>query len=161
MKIYICINNTGGQAAEVVQVITCYTSHPGGITEQVINRWCLFVAEAGCCITSVIVQHPNTSTSKTLQSWRNHYQDFGLHYVLDLLCHQSWKSTCDGIGGTVKRLAAQASLQILGDSQILFPLHPSNVSPLHPSTFSTGRMSAQKRLQLSATPGAHPKVFVK
>jgi len=30
---------------------------------------------------------------------------------MELLCDKPWKSVCDGIGGTVKRLLTKASLQ--------------------------------------------------
>ena len=38
---------------------------------------------------------------------------------MEFLCDQPWKNTCDGIGGTVKRLAARASLQSPLVGQIL------------------------------------------
>ena len=36
-------------------------------------------------------------------------------------CHLSWKRACDGVGGSVKRLAARASLQRPYDQQITTP----------------------------------------
>jgi hypothetical protein len=41
----------------------------------------------------------------------NHYNDFGITAEWNFFCTSHGKLPCDGIGGTVKRLAAHASLQ--------------------------------------------------
>ena len=41
---------------------------------------------------------------------------------MEFFCYQSWKSACDGIGGTVKRLATNASLMATEKNHILTPL---------------------------------------
>jgi transposase len=50
-----------------------------------------------------------------------HKQDFGIEAEWQFFATSHGKSACDGLGGTVKRLAAKASLQRPYDDQILTP----------------------------------------
>lgn len=63
-------------------------------------------------------QYKNKSNFSNL---RHHKEDFGLEAEWNFFATSHGKSTCDGIGGTVKRLAARASLQQPVDNQILTP----------------------------------------
>ena len=56
----------------------------------------------------------------------NHQQDFNMDCEWNFFATSHGKSTCDGIGGTVKRLTAKASLQRPIDKQILTPLDMFN-----------------------------------
>lgn len=49
----------------------------------------------------------------------NHYDDFGLSCEWHFFATSHGKNACDGIGGTIKRLTAKASLQRLITDQIL------------------------------------------
>ena len=51
----------------------------------------------------------------------NHRDDFRLDAGWNLFATCHGKNACDGIGGTIKRLAAHASLQRPKDKQILNP----------------------------------------
>ena len=53
----------------------------------------------------------------------HHYTDYGIRAEWNFFATSHGKSPCDGIGGTVKRLAARASLQWPIDNQILTPLN--------------------------------------
>ena len=50
-----------------------------------------------------------------------HEADFGIHAEWHFFATSHGKSACDGVGGTVKRLAAKASLQRPYDQQIMTP----------------------------------------
>lgn len=50
-----------------------------------------------------------------------HKQDFGLEATWNFFATSHGKSPCDGLGGTLKRLASKASLQRPLDNQILTP----------------------------------------
>ena len=52
----------------------------------------------------------------------NHEKDFGVKAEWHFSATSHGKGACDGVGGTVKRLAAQASLQRPYDQQIMTPL---------------------------------------
>ena len=55
---------------------------------------------------------PNTRTEKTLLTCAcNHEEDFGISAEWHFAASAHGKGACDGLGGTVKRLAARASLQ--------------------------------------------------
>lgn len=51
----------------------------------------------------------------------NHLEDFGIEAQWDFFATSHGKGACDGVGGTVKRLAARASLQRPYDAQIMTP----------------------------------------
>ncbi len=51
----------------------------------------------------------------------NHEQDFGVKAEWHFSATSHGKGACDGVGGTVKRLAARASLQRPYDQQIMTP----------------------------------------
>ena len=53
----------------------------------------------------------------------NHESDFGIQAEWHFSATSHGKSACDGVGGTVKRLAARASLQRPYDEQIITPFH--------------------------------------
>lgn len=53
----------------------------------------------------------------------HHEQDFGMPAEWHFFATSHGKGPCDGVGGTVKRLAARASLQRPVDNQILTPRH--------------------------------------
>jgi hypothetical protein len=48
-----------------------------------------------------------------------HKEDFGIDCIWNFFATSHGKSLCDGVGGTVKRLAARASLQRPYDKQLL------------------------------------------
>lgn len=50
-----------------------------------------------------------------------HHEDFGLEAVWHFFATSHGKGPCDGVGGTLKRLAAKASLQRPFDDQICTP----------------------------------------
>ena len=52
-----------------------------------------------------------------------HFQDFGMVSEWHFFATSHGKNACDGIGGTIKRLAAYASLQRTTTGQILTPLN--------------------------------------
>lgn len=52
----------------------------------------------------------------------NHEKDFGIETEWHFFATAHGKGTCDGLGGTVKRLAAKASLQRPYNGQIMTPL---------------------------------------
>lgn len=56
---------------------------------------------------------------KNFANLRHHKQDFGLNAEWNFFATSHGKNPCDGIGGTVKRLAARASLQRPLEGQIL------------------------------------------
>lgn len=58
---------------------------------------------------------------KNFQNLLFHYDDFGLAAEWHFFATSHGKSPCDGIGGTVKRLAARASLQAVNTNHILSP----------------------------------------
>jgi hypothetical protein len=51
-----------------------------------------------------------------------HHQDFGIYAEWHFFATSHGKNACDGIGGTLKRSAARASLQRSFDQQILTPM---------------------------------------
>jgi len=59
---------------------------------------------------------------KNLINLYHHLQDFGIPAEWHFFATSHGKSPCDGIGGTVKRLVARASLQATSDGQILTPV---------------------------------------
>lgn len=59
---------------------------------------------------------------KNLENVMHHQKDFGLMAEWHFFATSHGKSPCDGIGGTVKRLAARASLQATTTDHILNPL---------------------------------------
>ena len=58
---------------------------------------------------------------KNLTNLCNHVTDFGIEAEWHFFATSHGKSSCDGIGGTVKRLVARASLQAATAEQILTP----------------------------------------
>ena len=58
---------------------------------------------------------------KNFVNLTHHMADFGYDAEWHFFATSHGKSPCDGIGGTVKRLAARASLQATTDNQILTP----------------------------------------
>ena len=50
-----------------------------------------------------------------------HESDFGIKAEWHYFATSHGKSACDGVGGTVKRLAARASLQMIYNDQIMTP----------------------------------------
>ena len=58
---------------------------------------------------------------KNLANLCNHYADHNLYAEWHFFATSHGKSPCDGIGGTVKRLVARASLQATVNNQILTP----------------------------------------
>ena len=67
-------------------------------------------------------QQHNTKTAKTSKICL-HKTDFDVDAEWNFFATSHGKSPCDGIGGTVKRLVARASLQANLQHQILTPLH--------------------------------------
>ncbi|XP_033127584.1 uncharacterized protein LOC117125231, partial [Anneissia japonica] len=59
---------------------------------------------------------------KNFSNLRHHKDDFGLAAEWHFFATSHGKSPCDGIGGTVKRLVANASLQATTSGHILTPL---------------------------------------
>ena len=56
---------------------------------------------------------------KNISNLLHHFEDFGLHAVWNFFATSHGKGVCDGIGGTVKRLATRASLQKTRTGHIL------------------------------------------
>lgn len=65
---------------------------------------------------------------KNLSNLANHFNDYGIHAEWHFFATSHGKSPCDGIGGTVKRLAASHSLKATSDSHILTPMDLFNWS---------------------------------
>ena len=66
----------------------------------------------------------------------NHKADFGIHAEWHFFATSHGKGPCDGVGGTVKRLAARASLQRPYDDQIQTPIQlfdwaQQNINAIH------------------------------
>lgn len=70
---------------------------------------------------------------KNIFNVKNHINDFGIDAEWHFFPTAHGKGPCDGLGGTVKRCAASASLQLPHDKQILTPLE------LHEWFISCGR----------------------
>ena len=66
-------------------------------------------------------QHPNTKNRKNFINLCHHEDDFGIPAEWHFSATSHGKSACDGLGGTVKRLAARASLQRPYNEQIMTP----------------------------------------
>ena len=71
------------------------------------------------CSNGVPSQYKNY---KGLVNLWHHRLDHGIDAVWNFFCYQSWKSACDGIGGTVKRLATNAGLMATEKNHMLTPL---------------------------------------
>jgi len=90
-----------------------------------------------------------------------HATDFGLSAEWHFFATSHGKSVCDGIGGTVKRLATRASLQQISTSHILTPEQlfswaQSNISGIHVffvpvSDVELNRAKLSARFELSKT----------
>ncbi len=65
-----------------------------------------------------MVLHHNTKTGKILC---HHKDDFGIKAEWHFSATSHGKGACDGLGGTVKRLAARASLQRPYNDQLMTP----------------------------------------
>ena len=64
---------------------------------------------------------PNTKNRKNFINLCFHEVDFGVRAEWHFFATSHGKGPCDGVGGTVKRLAARASLQRPYNDQILIP----------------------------------------
>jgi hypothetical protein len=64
---------------------------------------------------------PNTKTEENLPNITFRNEDFGVTAEWHFLATSHGKSACDGVGGTLKRLAAKASLQRPYNDQIITP----------------------------------------
>ena len=74
--------------------------------------------------TVIYVSDGAGSQYKNFKNFSNlchHKADHGLHAEWHFFATSHGKSPCDGIGGTVKRLAARASLQATKENHILTP----------------------------------------
>jgi hypothetical protein len=69
---------------------------------------------------------PNTKTKKNFANLCAHFEDFKLQDEWHFFASCHGKSSCDGIGGTVKRLARLASLQRSANNQITSPMQLFN-----------------------------------
>ena len=63
--------------------------------------------------------HNNYINQKNFVNLCNHENDFGIKAEWHFSATSHGKGACDGVGGTVKRLAARASLQKPYDEQFL------------------------------------------
>ena len=63
---------------------------------------------------------------KHLYNLCHHLSDFGIEAVWNFFATSHGKSPCNGIGGTVKRVTARASLQRPKEGQILSPIQMFN-----------------------------------
>ena len=98
---------------------------------------------------------------KNLYNLCQHEADYGVKAEWNFFATSHGKSPCDGIGGTVKRLAARASLQATEARQILTPMQlynwaSSNVTGIIFFFVSADEVrrttaSVQKRLDAAAT----------
>lgn len=73
---------------------------------------------------------------KNICNLSHHYLDYGLQAEWHFFATSHGKSPCDGIGGTVKRLVARASLQMVSGQTIstpesMFDWCQSNISGIH------------------------------
>ena len=69
-----------------------------------------------------MVLHPNIKNCKGLVNLCHHRLDHGIDAVWIFFATSHGKSAFDGIGGTVKRLATNASLMATEKNHILMPL---------------------------------------
>lgn len=65
---------------------------------------------------------PNTRNKKNFINLCHHSEDFDIEAEWHFFATAHGKGPSDGLGGTVKRLAAKASLQQPFENQILTPL---------------------------------------
>ena len=78
--------------------------------------------------TLIDIQYFSDGASSQYKNYKNlvnlccHKDDFGIPAQWNFFATSHGKSPCDGIGGTVKRLVARASLQATISGQILTPL---------------------------------------
>ena len=70
---------------------------------------------------SLMVLHPNIRIEKNFINLCHHEEDFGILAEWHFSATAHGKGACDGLGGTVKRLSARASLQKPYDDQIMTP----------------------------------------
>ena len=79
------------------------------------------------CLPKKVVYYSDGAASqyknrKNFINLCNHESDFGIKAEWQFSATSHGKGACDGVGGTVKRLAARASLQRPCDEQIMTPL---------------------------------------
>ena len=67
-------------------------------------------------------QLPNIKIAKNFLNLCHHEADFGVKAEWHFSATSHGKGACDGVGGTVKRLAARASLQKPYEGQIMSPV---------------------------------------
>ena len=88
-----------------------------------------------------MVLRPSIKTKKNFHNLCLHESDFGIPAEWHFSATSHGKGACDGIGGTVKRLAARASLQRPYNNQIMTPRQlfdwvSSNLPGVHFGYFS-------------------------
>jgi hypothetical protein len=96
--------------------------------------------KSGKMASKILWQPCNIKTKKFINLCY-HKEEFNVEAKWHFSATAHGKGPCDGIGGTVKRLAAKASLQRPYDNQILTPIQlyewaKQNISGIH-FTFST------------------------
>ena len=68
-----------------------------------------------------MVPQPNIKNRKNFTNLLMHKKDFEMKAELNFFATSHGKNACDGVGGTIKRLAARASLPRAIHNQILNP----------------------------------------
>ena len=72
------------------------------------------------------MEQPHNIKTKNFINLCHHYSDFAVEAEWHFSATSHGKGACDGLGGTVNRLAARASLQRPYEQQIMTPLQLYN-----------------------------------
>ena len=99
--------------------VTVYAFLKALINEQIKTRY-PFIKSISYFTDGSPAQYKNF---KNFTNLIMHEQDFGIKAEWHFFATSHGKNACDGVGGTIKRLAARASLQRAIDNQILNPHH--------------------------------------
>lgn len=63
-------------------------------------------------------QRPNIKTSQIFLNLCHHFEDFSIEAEWNFFASSHGKNACDDVGGSVKRLAAQARLRMVYNEQM-------------------------------------------
>lgn len=106
-------------------VVSDYLQHNTNVVHAFMHKALCHLKTAIQNVTRVIYFTDGAASQyknyKNLTNLCHHKNDFGIDAEWHFFATSHGKSSCDGIGGTVKRLAARASLQAATCDQILDP----------------------------------------
>ena len=123
----VCYAKTGEDLKVLnICVISDCMSHDTNTVHAFLKPSLLFVMENFPNVKKIVYFSDGAASQyKNFKNFINlckHEADFGVPAQWNFFATSHGKSPCDGIGGTVKRLVARASLQAVSSGQILTPL---------------------------------------